>query len=280
MAHAETPMNPATSADPVPSASHTAKSNYVLISSHGSRMNGFILMASGAGVHPTLLLLHGLPGSEPNDLAQAARRAGWNVVVPHYRGAWGSEGYFSIGNAVADTAAATDFLYAPANVAKYGIDTHKIVIAGHSTGGYNAGIQASRDRRLAGAILIDAWNAAPLGSAAEIAADEAETRDELTKADFPMLKIESKKVLIDDMLSQAPLVSVARDLATLPILIVGATREGANGQINQKLAAEIMKTNGFELETVMVSTDHGFSDHRIELTNILLNWLDRIKAKP
>ena len=33
-------------------------------------------IAAGAGPHPTMLLLHGLPGNERNlDLAQAARRA-------------------------------------------------------------------------------------------------------------------------------------------------------------------------------------------------------------
>lgn len=44
-------------------------------------------MAAGAGPHPTVLLLHGLPGNEQNvDLAQSIRRAGWNVLTLHYRG--------------------------------------------------------------------------------------------------------------------------------------------------------------------------------------------------
>ena len=40
--------------------------------------------------------LHGLPGEERNqDLAQVLRRAGYAVLLPHYRGAWGSAGIFS-----------------------------------------------------------------------------------------------------------------------------------------------------------------------------------------
>src|SRR4029453_8317257 len=45
------------------------------------RINGFVYLASGDGPHPTVVLLHGLPGNERNlDLAQAMRRAGANVV--------------------------------------------------------------------------------------------------------------------------------------------------------------------------------------------------------
>src|SRR5260370_1033733 len=53
---------------------------------HGGNINAFLSTAAGAGAHPTVLLLHGFPGSEQNlDLAQAIRRAGWNVLRPHYR---------------------------------------------------------------------------------------------------------------------------------------------------------------------------------------------------
>src|SRR5437588_55662 len=61
--------------------------------SHGANMNAVLYTAAGSGAHPTVLLLHGFPGNEQNlDLAQAIRRAGWNVLTLHYRGSWGSPG--------------------------------------------------------------------------------------------------------------------------------------------------------------------------------------------
>ena len=55
----------------------------------------------------TVVLLHGLPGNEQNlDLAQAIRRAGWNVLTLHYRGAWGSPGQFSLQHVLEDADAA------------------------------------------------------------------------------------------------------------------------------------------------------------------------------
>ena len=86
-------------------------------------MNALFFLAAGAGPHPTMLLLHGLPGNERNlDLAQAVRRAGWNVLTFTYRGAWGSEGDFSISNAFEDTRAAMDFLRSDEAISAYGID--------------------------------------------------------------------------------------------------------------------------------------------------------------
>jgi uncharacterized protein len=81
--------------DPVPDLGHPPRSAQVLVPSHGSGMNALFYLAGGVGPHPTMVLLHGFPGNEQNlDLAQAIRRAGWNVLTLHYRGAWGSPGYF------------------------------------------------------------------------------------------------------------------------------------------------------------------------------------------
>jgi hypothetical protein len=44
------------------------------IPSHGVTINGIAYIAAGAGEHPAVVLLHGLPGNEKNlDLAQAIR---------------------------------------------------------------------------------------------------------------------------------------------------------------------------------------------------------------
>ena len=70
-------------------------------------INGVAYLAGGAGPHPTVILLHGLPGNEKNlDLAQAIRRDGWNAVTFNYRGSWGSPGVFRFGQNLEDADAA------------------------------------------------------------------------------------------------------------------------------------------------------------------------------
>jgi predicted alpha/beta-fold hydrolase len=79
----------------------------ITIPSHGVDMDATFYIASGAGPHGTVLLLHGLPGYENNgDLAHSIQRAGWNVLLFHYRGTWGTAGTFSQSSAIEDTAEA------------------------------------------------------------------------------------------------------------------------------------------------------------------------------
>src|SRR6266852_9703344 len=57
----------------------------VRIPSSGARMNGVLYLAQGKGPHPTVLVLHGFPGTEKNaDQAQGVRRAGCNESIFHY----------------------------------------------------------------------------------------------------------------------------------------------------------------------------------------------------
>ena len=146
--------------DPPADAAHPAKMTVLHIPSHGVLINGVVYQPSGAGPHPTLVLCHGLPGNEKNlDLAQAVRRAGWNAVTFNYRGSWGSPGAFHFTQNLEDAAAVLAWLRDPANAAKLGVDTHRMVLAGHSMGGWVTVHTASHDSGLIGAILISAWDA-------------------------------------------------------------------------------------------------------------------------
>ena len=94
----------------------------------GVRINGIAYTAAGAGPHPVLVLMHGLPGNEKNlDLAQAVRRAGWTVVTFNYRGSWGSPGRFSFAGNLDDAKAVLAWLRDPANAARLAIDPRRIV---------------------------------------------------------------------------------------------------------------------------------------------------------
>ena len=93
---------------------HPARMQVVHIPSHGLNINGVLYLAAGAGAHPTVILFHGMPGNEQNlDLAQAIRRAGWNVLTLHFRGSWGSPGTYSYHHMLEDAHAALDFVRDP-----------------------------------------------------------------------------------------------------------------------------------------------------------------------
>ncbi|MGC1423053.1 MAG: alpha/beta hydrolase, partial [Terracidiphilus sp.] len=123
--------------DPPMDPSHPAEMVVLHIPSHGVLINGLAYTPSGAGLHPTIVICHGLPGNEKNlDLAQAVRRAGWNAVTFNYRGSWGSPGSYSFAQNLEDADAVLAYLRVPKNAAQLQIDTKRIVLAGHSMGGW------------------------------------------------------------------------------------------------------------------------------------------------
>jgi pimeloyl-ACP methyl ester carboxylesterase len=281
---ANQPASMAVVADPPRDAAHPARNRQLVIPSGPVRselgrpaeMNALFFLASGAGPKPTMLLLHGLPGNERNlDLAQAVRRAGWNVLTFTYRGAWGSEGTFSIQHAIADTAAALAFLRSP-QAATYNVDPRRIVLAGHSMGGYAAAETAAR-HDVAGLILLDAWNIAT--SAARLKAGGAEARarfiagfDDIGRSLGPITAAD----LADSLVRRGEawsLPALAPQLSRLPVLTVYATHGGA---AENKAVAEVLRAQGTRLTARQLDTDHAFADKRIALAVEVVRWLEAL----
>jgi pimeloyl-ACP methyl ester carboxylesterase len=263
-------------ADPPRDAAHPARNRQVLILSHGDGMNALFLLAAGAGPKPTMVLLHGLPGNEQNlDLAQAVRRAGWNVLTLHYRGSWGSPGRFTLAGAGEDVDAAMAFLRQPDTVAQYGIDPRRIVIAGHSMGGFFAARHAAAHGDVAGVVLLDPWN---IGATGKDVSAHPETRQDaiagmgddfgnsLAGTDAARLMAEVERHAQDwDLVDTAPA------LAKVPVLIVAA--EHGNAAQVAPLAAALKGQRGAQVQAVTLPSDHAFADRRIGLASITVEWL-------
>ena len=251
-----------------------------------AEMNALLFLAAGRGPHPTMILLHGLPGNERNlDLAQAVRRAGWNVLTFTYRGAWGSEGVFSIQHAVADTGAALAFIRSQAAIALYRIDPRRIVLAGHSMGGNLAAHVAAHDRPtemppLAGVILLDAWDIGE--DAAALRSGGAQARaaflagvDDLGHALGPITAAD----LYDNLLRRGQewrLAPLAPRLSRQPVLTLFATHGGA--EQNRAFAATL-RSAGVRVSAEEMDTDHAFADHRIALAEAVVQWLARLSPQ-
>ena len=80
------------------------------------------------------------------------------MLLFNYRGTWGSTGTFSQSSAIEDTVAAVHFLRDPANLATYRIDPRRLVIIGHSFGGFLAGYVGSHDPAISAIGIISAPN--------------------------------------------------------------------------------------------------------------------------
>jgi pimeloyl-ACP methyl ester carboxylesterase len=272
------PVPAAIGTDPAPDTKFPARAAVIHIPSAGVAINGLVYVASGPGPHPTLVLCHGLPGNEKNlDLAQAVRRAGWNAVTFNYRGSWGSPGSFSFAHTLEDTAAVLAYLRTQATIQALRIDPARIVLAGHSMGGWVTAQTAATDHDLAGAILISAWDAGANGAAdtatpARLVAGMAGNSETLAGT--------SPGAMADELIAHGAAWSfppLADKLTRTRLLVL--TSDDGNGPNDMALVAAIRKRGGHLASESHAATDHGWSDHRIALETLVLDWLAALPGK-
>jgi ribonuclease BN (tRNA processing enzyme)/pimeloyl-ACP methyl ester carboxylesterase len=264
--------------DPPPDPAFPATMGWPDIPSHGAKLYSVIYIASGAGPHPTVLMLHGFPGNEKNlDLAASIRRAGWNVLVPFYRGAWGSGGTFSFTHALEDAQASIDFLLRPENIDKFRIDPDHIVLVGHSMGGFVAAYATAHEQKVYGTALISPGNLGP-ASARQRANDpefwprwnENASRLVGTNAKELVQEVDADPVKWNYM-QCVPL------LKDRPLFVLEA--DDRNTSDNQAFAEALRKAGNLKVTEQHMHTDHPFSDHRIAMQAAIVNWLDAISPQ-
>ena len=275
-AQADPPPPAAIYTDPAPDKAFPARSEVLHIPSGGVLINGLAYVPTGAGAHPTVVLLHGLPGNEKNlDLAQAMRRAGWTVVTFNYRGSWGSPGVYSFKGNLQDAAAVLAYLRTPDVAAKLQIDPAHMVLMGHSMGGWVTAATAARDPVLIGAALISAADMTSLRLA------PAAVRLRVARGNMETLAGVTDQTLADQFLALSAedgFAAAAPGLATRPLLVLSADDGLAAG--TDALVANIQSHGGHGVTAVHVATDHTWDDARIRLESEVLTWLRSLPGAP
>ena len=267
----QTTALPAMLVDPPHDAAHPARMEVLHVPSGGVEINGVAYLANGAGTHPTLVIAHGWPGNEKNlDLTQAVRRAGWNAITFNYRGSWGSPGEFHFAQVPEDAAAVIAFLRQPEVAAKYGIDPKRIALAGHSMGGWATSQVASKDPNLIGAILISAAEMARLGGLPREQRILASAGNAETLVTTPEKMADE---LATPAITSMTLNSAAAGLAKIPVLVLSSEDGLAPG--TDALAAAIQQAGG-KVTKAHEATDHSWSDRRIRLASLVIDWLQAL----
>ncbi len=268
-------LPPALFSDPPADSAHPASLQVVHIPSHGLAINGVLYEASGAGPHPTVVFLHGFPGNEQNlDLAQAIRRAGWNVLTQHYRGSWGSPGAFSFTHVFEDAQAALDFVRVPANAQLYAIDTTRLVVMGHSMGGMAAAIVGRDNPSLLGVAMISAADFGAIGGGAVPGGKAGLSR--FMSENMESLADTTPDALADEAIAHVKawdFVSYAPALAKHRLLLV--TSDDGLASASDALAGAVRKL-GSQVTEVHLATDHSYSGSRIALEAAILRWLQTL----
>ena len=249
------------------------------IPSHQALLNAFVYVAAGAGPHPAVILLHGFPGNERNlDLAQDIRRAGWDVLYFNYRGSWGSPGDFSFSHSIEDVASAVAYLRQPANAEKLRLDPSRIVLIGHSMGGFMAVQGTAADPAIMALGMISAADLGgripqPLPKDREQQALQALSAGYEHEGMAPLAGCTPEGLARETIANASRwnfLVQVA-PLKKRPALII--TSDDGLAPSNTAFASALQKAGNSNVTTLHLATDHSYSDQRAALSAAVLKWL-------
>ena len=232
----------------------------VTFDSDGHRLVGVLYLARGEEPKPTVLLLHGCPGLEKNlDLAVRLRDRGWNALLFHYRGCWGSAGRYDLRTIPRDVTAAIDHVAGCPRV-----DAARIAVLGHSMGGWAALVTAAVEPRLQAVAVYGA--AARLGAGLRLS-------PALIEAEFTRFLATTP----EEFAAQAAVAERMDALAAVgaigprPLLVVHGTEDR---WVPVAQARELRERAGPSCRYVEVEgADHAFSWHRAELADLIVGWL-------
>jgi dipeptidyl aminopeptidase/acylaminoacyl peptidase len=239
----------------------------VTFGSQGHDLLGVMYLARGTEPRPTVLLLHGCPGLEQNlDLAAELRDRGWNALVFHYRGCWGSGGRYDLRTITTDVAAAVDYLHDGDHPT---VDRERIAVVGHSLGGWAAVLAAARDHRLRAVAVCG--GVADLGGMLRSGtlASVTDIHQEITR----FVAAEPEEFLSQgaEVAAEPQPVDLAHVISPRPLLIV----HGSDDEWVPVEQARILHQRAGEPRRYVEipGANHAFSWHRPHLRQLIADWL-------
>ncbi|MCJ9430543.1 alpha/beta hydrolase family protein [Kordiimonas marina] len=245
------------------------------VPSHGAQMNGHLYTANGPGPHPTVVMLHGFPGNEKNlDLAQALRRAGFNTLYFHYRGAWGSGGKYSLRHVLEDANTAVAYVREKGKAGLDRIDPTRISVVGHSLGGYAALMTGATDKAITCTVAIAPGDIVPLVATVK-SKDVVATN---TNEPVPGLDGYSFGDLIREARSDTDFFALVPKMTGFkgrPLMIISGDKDTVVPLSVQKASVDAAKAAGAKpFKRLIMDADHGFSWRRIALARAVVTWMD------
>lgn len=237
----------------------------LIIDIAGDTIAGYALIASGKELKETIILISGYPGNDTNyDIGQAIRRNGKNVIQFNHRGAWGSQGKYSYSNCLEDIEKLIAYLREERTSQELRIDIERFTLLGRSYGGGIALIKGSQLEEVKKIIAISTVNYGEIMS-------RYERLEELGGFKRYMRKQIMMNHDIDEFLQELlerkedyEILKYKEELKGKAVLLIEDTDK------NKDWIDQIESS-----ENVLLETDHNFIDKRIELENLIINWLKK-----
>ena len=248
----------------------------ILIPGRRGKLLSVLYKAGGEGLHPVVLMLHGIPGCEQNaDLAQALRRAGFHVLLFHYSGSWGSDGDYSLSHNVEDANTVLDYILQDKT---QGFDKSEIFALGHSMGGFVCGQLTAKREEIKAGVLLMPCDMGRLPTIAQEAPDAYKTVCDVFADSAHWLQGTSGEALRQeawDHSREFAFQNLVDSLKKKPILCIGGTLDIYTPPKYHcdPLEQAIGEAGGTVFQKIEYPTDHCFADYRLTVAERVILFL-------
>jgi len=238
----------------------------VSFESEGYKLLGRIYRPDEPGKFPAIVICHGFPGDNKNtDLAEELAIKGYVVLIFFYRGAWGSQGVYSLKWLEPSTRDAVEYLASLPFT-----DSGRIGLIGYSMGAVPASARLKDDPGLRTGVFI-----APAADFGPLAAEEVleTTITMLLKTGNGKLNGVNKVSIRSDLvwvLENSNPIENIKDVAR-PIMVVVGTNDKTTPHVLCRLLYE--SANEPKRWVIIDGANHDFSEHRYPLMDVVIEWL-------
>lgn len=234
----------------------------IIIHSHGCRLLGTLYRTRRSGKSPAAIVLHGFPGFEKNyDILRALQQLGYHSLIFHYRGAWGSEGDYTVTGQIDDVKSALEMLRNRPDV-----DPEKILIVGHSMGSWLAVNIGAIDKRVIGVVAISG-----VGDMRK----RGELNRKRVESSLRFLRGVTYEQYISDMETRVEKYNPVEKIGSIsprPVLII----HGENDAVVKVSNAHDLYEAAKEPKELFIveKADHVFSYQREEVLRRITSWIE------
>lgn len=247
----------------------------IVFGKHGKLLCN-LYTAGGGGLHPTVILFHGIPGCEQNlDIAQDLRSAGFHVMTFHYSGSWGSGGDYSISNDLDDANTILDYVL---NDKTYNFDKDRIYAVGHSLGGFVCAKISEERKEIKAASLLMPCNIGRIFNIENANPKVAKAIKDVLDESADWLTNVKPDQLYKEAIEHRDEFSIetnAKKLINKPLLIItGSLDDCCPKEYHAKpLIDAIELAGGNKVKDISYQTDHSFSDYRKTISHDVVEFL-------
>ena len=265
----------------------------ITIDNHSVLLKGKFYICEGRGPFPTVILLNGMPGNETDVLGLGSifSGAGFNALTFNYSGTYQSQGQMNMENAQQDIRAAFDFLHRQENIAAYKVDTSRILLGGWCFGGGMALGYAAGHPEVAAVFSVapndhgEFFREYARNPELKLIVDEMFA--DMTAPAGPVrfakgaLPKEIVEAGIDKLNPIFDLRKCAPKLAQKNILFIGGwnDRQTTMEQFILPFYRALEKEKATNTKIMAFQDDHYFKNSRVELAQVIIEWLKTISDK-